>query len=172
MHSEEESLSGQRLSRYHGWRSAEINWVLKSESLIYIYIYIYISNSPYITTCCSNGFQEKKSPGSSKNKLQYIQLSDTTGTSNPPGFYGKMKLSGFTTGIKSTPCPRLNILMDFLCCGLFLLEILYIFFRNMAFMDSIKYQQIKNLNLTVSVRNLIMGRVWIFRQDHDPQRTS
>ncbi len=32
-------------------------------------------------------------------------------------------------------------------------------------MDSIKYQQIKNQNLTASVRNLIMGRGWIFRQD-------
>ncbi len=32
-------------------------------------------------------------------------------------------------------------------------------------MDSIKYQQIKNQNLTASVRNRIMGRGWIFRQD-------
>ncbi len=30
-------------------------------------------------------------------------------------------------------------------------------------MDSIKYQQIKNQNLTASVRNLIMGRVSIFQ---------
>ncbi len=29
-------------------------------------------------------------PSSSKNKLQYIQLSDTTGTSNGTGFYGQM----------------------------------------------------------------------------------
>ncbi len=35
-------------------------------------------------------------------------------------------------------------------------------------MDSIKYQQIKNQNLTASVRNLIMGRVWIFHQDNNP----
>ncbi len=32
------------------------------------------------------------SPHSSKNKLQQIQLSDTTGTSNGTGFYGQMKL--------------------------------------------------------------------------------
>ncbi len=38
-------------------------------------------------------------------------------------------------------------------------------------MDSIKYQQIKNLNLTASVRNLIMGRVWIFHQDNNPKKT-
>ncbi len=31
-------------------------------------------------------------------------------------------------------------------------------------MNSIKYQQIKNQNLTASVRNLIMGCVWIFHQ--------
>ncbi len=31
-------------------------------------------------------------PSSSKNKLQHIQLSDMTGTSNGTGFYGQMKL--------------------------------------------------------------------------------
>ncbi len=34
-------------------------------------------------------------------------------------------------------------------------------------MDSIKYQQIQN-----HVRNLIMGRGWIFHQDNDPKQTS
>ncbi len=49
------------------------------------------SNIPYITTCCSGGFQEKLS-SLIQNKLQQIQLSDTTGTSNGTGFYGQMKL--------------------------------------------------------------------------------
>ncbi len=35
-------------------------------------------------------------------------------------------------------------------------------------MDSIKYQQIKNQQVTDSVRNLIMGRVWIFQPDNNP----
>ncbi len=35
---------------------------------------------------------KKNSPHSSKNKLQQIQLSDTTGTSNGTGFYGQIKL--------------------------------------------------------------------------------
>ncbi len=35
------------------------------------------------------GFK-KNDPSSSKNKLQHIQLSDTTGTSNGTGFYGQM----------------------------------------------------------------------------------
>ncbi len=35
---------------------------------------------------------KKNSPSSSKNKLQHIQLSDMTGTSNGTGFYGQMKL--------------------------------------------------------------------------------
>ncbi len=34
---------------------------------------------------------KKSYPGSSKNKHQHIQLSDTTGTSNGTGFYGQMK---------------------------------------------------------------------------------
>ncbi len=38
------------------------------------------------------GFK-KNYPCSSKNKLQHIQLSDTTGTSNRTGFYGQMKLN-------------------------------------------------------------------------------
>ncbi len=39
-------------------------------------------------------------------------------------------------------------------------------------MDSIKYQQIKNQNLTASVRSLIMGHVLIFQQDNNPKQTS
>ncbi len=35
-------------------------------------------------------------------------------------------------------------------------------------MDSIKYQQIKNQQVTDSVRNLIMGHVWIFQPDNNP----
>ncbi len=35
-------------------------------------------------------------------------------------------------------------------------------------MDSIKYQQIKNLQVTDSVRNLIMGHVWIFQPYNNP----
>ncbi len=52
-----------------------------------------LSNSTYITTCCLGGLQEKnqeKKMLSSKNNLQHIQLSDTTGTSNETGFYGQM----------------------------------------------------------------------------------
>ncbi len=44
--------------------------------------------SPHVVR---EGFK-KNSPHSSKNKLQHIQLSDTTGTSNGTGFYGQMKL--------------------------------------------------------------------------------
>ncbi len=35
-------------------------------------------------------------------------------------------------------------------------------------MASIKYQQIKNQQMTDSVRNLIMGHVWIFQPDNIP----
>ncbi len=49
-----------------------------------------LSNSSYITICCLGGFKNYLS--SSRNKLQHIQLSDTTGTSNGTGFYGQMKL--------------------------------------------------------------------------------
>ncbi len=39
-------------------------------------------------------------------------------------------------------------------------------------MDSIKYQQITNQNLTASVRNIIKGHVLIFQQDNNPKQTS
>ncbi len=45
-------------------------------------------------------------------------------------------------------------------------------FQMHGLMDSIKYQQIKYINPTASVRNLIMGRVWIFYQDINPKQTS
>ncbi len=96
------------------------------------------------------GFK-KYSPNSFKNKLQHIQLSDTTGTSNETCFYGQIEKMSFltantqdglvNTGIKSTPCVQLNILLYFWGCGpIFLLEVLDILFRHMA---AIKYKQIK-----------------------------
>ncbi len=47
--------------------------------------------SPISPHVVREGFK-KNCPHSSKNKLQQIQLSDTTGTSNGTGFYGQMKL--------------------------------------------------------------------------------
>ncbi len=76
------------------------------------------------------GFK-KNYPSSSKNELQHIQLSDTTGYSNGTGFYGQMKwkkklFSSVTlkmglvnTGIKSTPCVQWNILLYFYIIGLY-----------------------------------------------------
>ncbi len=86
MHAEEESLSDQRLSKDHSWRIAEISWVLGSET--WKNIYQTAPTSPHVVR---EGFK-KNCPYSSKNKLQQIQLSDTTRTSNGTGFYGQMKL--------------------------------------------------------------------------------
>ncbi len=132
------------------------------------------------TTCCSGGFQGKLS-----NKLQQIQLSDTTGTSNGTGFYGMMKqkkiafwqqthqMSLVQTGIKKYPMSTVKYtagsLMLWACFSAGGPEHLV---QMHGIMDSIKYQQIKNQNLTASVRNLIMGRVWIFHQDNNPKQTS
>ncbi len=96
MHGEEESFSGQRLSKDHSWRIAEIDWVLGSESL-----QKNIKQAPTSPNVVREGFK-KNSPSSSKNKLQQIQLSDTTGTSNGTGFYGQMKLKKELFGSKPT----------------------------------------------------------------------
>ncbi len=84
-------------------------------------------------------------PSSSKNELQHIQLSDTTGYSNGTGFYGQMKqkkmsfLAANTQdefgehGDKKYPMCTMRYTALFLCCGpIFLLEILDILFRHMA----------------------------------------
>ncbi len=54
--------------------------------------------SPHVVR---EGFK-KNCPHSSKNKLQQIQLSDTTGTSNGTGFCGQMKLKKELFGSKPT----------------------------------------------------------------------
>jgi len=57
------------------------------------------SNNPCIPTCCLRGFKEKCS---SKNKLQHVQWSDMTGSSNGTGFCGQMKLRKELFGSKHT----------------------------------------------------------------------
>ncbi len=51
---------------------------------------IYIKQAPTSPRVVWEGFK-KNDPRSSKNNLQQIQLSDTTGTSNGTDFYGQMK---------------------------------------------------------------------------------
>ncbi len=53
-----------------------------------------LSNSPYSPAphVVREGFKKNSPCSSKKKKLQHIQLSDTTGTSNGTGFYGQMKL--------------------------------------------------------------------------------
>ncbi len=85
----------------------------------------------------------KKSPSSSKNKLQHIQLSDTTGTTNRIGFYGQMKQNkkellaantqdGFGEH-RDKKYPMSTMKYTAVFCGpIFLLEVLDILFRHMA----------------------------------------
>ncbi len=125
----------------------------------------------------------KKTPRSSKTNLQHIQLSDTTGTSNGTGFCCQIKqtkksflaatpTAGFSKNRdkKYNACPRLNIQHN----------IVDLFFCQRSWTSCLDtwhhgFYQIptdKNLNLTASVRNLIMGQVWIFQQDNNPKQTS
>ncbi len=74
------------LPKDHSWRIAENSWVSESENLkINCQT---ASTSPHVVW---EGLKIIY-PSSSKNKLQHIQLSDTTGTSNGTGFYRPMKL--------------------------------------------------------------------------------
>ncbi len=81
------------------------------------------SNIPYITTCCSGGFQEKLSSLIQKQtpansvvrhnwnfKWHWLLLSDET---EKIAFWQQThQMSLVQTGIKKYPCPRLNILLD------------------------------------------------------------
>ncbi len=86
MHGEKESLSGQRLFKDHSWRIAEkrLSFGIRKPKKN-------CQTAPTSPHVVQEGFK-KNSPHSSKNNLQHIQLSDTTGTSNGTGFYGQMKL--------------------------------------------------------------------------------
>ncbi len=98
------------------------------------------SISPHVVW---EGFK-KNYPSSSKNKLQHIQyqtrlelqmgLASMVRWNKKKGFLAANTQDGFVnTGIKSTPCVQINILLYFWCCGsIFLLEVLDIFFRRMA----------------------------------------
>ncbi len=102
----------------------------------------------------------KNSPRSSKNKLQHIQLSDTTGTSNVTGFYGPP--DEFSTN-RDTKYPMSTV--KYTAGSLILLACFSAggpgrLVQIHGIMDSIEYQKKKNLNLTASVRNLVIG-LWL-----------
>ncbi len=76
----------EHVSQDHTWRIADNSLVSGSENLS--------KNGQTAPTSAHVVWEgvKKNDPHSSKNNLQHIQLSDTTGTSNGTGFYGQMKL--------------------------------------------------------------------------------
>ncbi len=71
-------------------------------------------------------------------------------------------------GIKSTPCVQWNILLHFWCYGpIFLLEVLDILFRDMESWILLNTNRLK-INKWLTIRNLIMGHVWIFQPYNNP----
>ncbi len=85
MHGEEESLNGWRLSKDHSWSIADYTCVSDSENLKKQI------HKQHLHHHMLFGRVSRVWEGPSKNKLQHIQLSDTTGTSNGTGFYGQLK---------------------------------------------------------------------------------
>ncbi len=75
------------------------------------------------------------------------------------------------TETKSTPFVQLNILLYFLFCGpIFMLEVLDILFRDMASGILSNTNRLKkNQKENDSVRNVIMGQVWIFQLENNPK---
>ncbi len=127
------------------------------------------SNIPYITTCCSGGFQEKLSSLIQKQtpansvvrhdwnfKWHWLLLSDET---EKIAFWQQThQMSLVQTGIKKYPMSTVKYtagsLMLWACFSARGPEHLV---QMHGIMDSIKYQQIKNQNLTASVRNPYIG---------------
>ncbi len=138
MHGEKESWVAKDSPRTTAGELRENSWVSGSENLKKN-----MSNSPYITTCCLGGFQEKfssliqkQSPAYSvvrydwNFKWDWLLWSDEKKMSF---LAANTQMGLVNTGIKSTPCVQWNILLYFWCCGpIFLLEVLDILFRHMA----------------------------------------
>jgi len=87
------SLSGQRLFKDHRWRIADISLDLGSESKKKRNLHHHM---------LFGRVSRKNPPRSSKNKLQQIQVSDMTGSSNGTGFCGQIKLKKELFGSKHT----------------------------------------------------------------------
>jgi len=110
MHGEEEGLSGQRLSKDHRWRIAEISSEKKKSKII--------------TTCCLGGFQkissllvQKQTPAYSVVKHDWIFNWDLVLWSDDTkkrAFWQQphQMCLVLTANIKSASCPRLNIHLD------------------------------------------------------------
>ncbi len=79
--------SSSHLVCHAAWRTPKIPMPKKCQTAL---------TSPHVVW---EGFK-KNSPHSSKNNLQRIQLSNTTGTLNGTGFYGQMKLKKLLLSIK------------------------------------------------------------------------
>ncbi len=102
------------------------------------------SNSPYITTCCPGGLQEKLSSLIQKQSPAYSVIRNNwrlkwdlllLSEYNKKIVFQQqtLKVRLVNTGLTSTPCVELNILLYFLCCWpIFLLEVLDILFGHMA----------------------------------------
>ncbi len=174
MQGEEESLSGQRLSKDHSWRIAEISWVLVAERLKKNFFFKR-SNSPYITTCCLMRVSRKillahPKTNSSISSCQtwlllQMRLASMVRWNLKKSFLAANPPDGFGANLMLTVKYTTGSLMLRAC---FSAEGPGRLVQIHGIMDSIKYQQMKNLNLTASVRNLIM----IFHQDNDPNQTS
>ncbi len=122
MHGEKESLSGQRLFKDHSWRIIVESRGPKTLKKL--------SNSPYITTCCSGGFQEKfsslvqkQSPAYSvirhdwNFKWDWLLWSDET---KKMSFLAANTQDGFGEhGDKKYPMCTINILLIFDVVGLY-----------------------------------------------------
>ncbi len=88
----------ERLSKDHSWRIAENSGVSRSENLK--------KNCQTALTPPHDvwGGSRKMILAHPKNKLQHIQLSDTTGTSNGTGFYRQMRIKHELFSRKHSRC--------------------------------------------------------------------
>ncbi len=125
MHAEEESLSGQRLSKDHSWRITEISWVLGSETkkkkikhpLHHHMLFGRVSRKIVLTHPKTNS---SKFSYQTRLELQMALASivrwnwkNSFLAANPPDEFSTQ------TGKKSTPCPRLIYCWIFNVVGLF-----------------------------------------------------
>ncbi len=131
-----------------------------------------MSNSPYITTCCSAGFQEKffsliqkQSPAYSvirhdwNFKWDWLLWSDETKQNS---FLAANTQDGFGAHRDEIYCCIFNVVGLYFCWRSWT-SCLDTWHHGFYQIPTDKNQQV-----TDSVRNLIMGHVWIFQPDNNP----
>ncbi len=168
MHGEKESLSGQRLSKDHSWRITENSWVSGSENLLKTV------KQPLHHHMLFGRISRTIILAHPKTISSIFSYQTLTGTSNGTGFFGQItqKNSFFSANTqdrfgehmdKKYPMCTMKYTAIILMLWTYIsaggLDMLFRHIASWILSNTTD----KKINKLLTVRNLIMGHVWIFQ---------